>query len=428
MWLARAFSGMASSTISSKSEECVLFTWGFGKYGQLGNGENDSKGLPQRIVFDKGVYPTFVSCGGHHTVLVLDYTGSRKDKSNTKIKVSSCGRGLYGRLGNGSEQDQNRFNVMVEPGKLRGSDGTGVKGEDTPILVAAGHWHSAYITMGGALYIWGYNKTNCTLGVSGLPPFVPLPTHVPVKGVSFSHVSCGFNYTLAITRDHSTYSWGCGRNGVLSQGDRDDRATPTLVSSLTGIGMMKVAAGYCHAGFISIDGRLYTCGKGSDGALGHGPFDKQDKLIATLVESLSDEQIVSVSCSQGEHHSHTLMATENGSVYSCGDGYKGKLGLGSADDGLVTIPTKIPQSHFEDSPVTVVSAGGIHSAAIAPDVGVFVWGCGSDGRLGLPEAIGHRYLFRSNVPRKVDLGKEWLPVNVSSSYYHTAVLCKSTIC
>lgn len=407
---------VSDSSQLKTEEEYALFTWGFGKYGQLGNGENESKGLPQHIVFDRGVYPSYVSCGGHHTLLVLDYTRSkRKNKPDCRIVTASCGRGLYGRLGNGSEQDCNQFSVMMEP--------QGGRDTSPPVLAAAGHWHSAYVTMGGALYIWGYNKNNCTLGIPGLPPLVPSPTRVPLIGVSISHVSCGFNYTLAVTSDHVVYSWGCGRNGVLSQGDKDDRASPTVVSSLGQVEVVVVSAGYCHAAFISSDGSVYTCGKGSDGALGHGD-SKEDKLVATLVQSLSGEQIASVSCSQGEHHSHTLMASSNGTVYSCGDGYKGKLGLGSGDDGSVTTPTMIPQSYFEDSPVTVVSAGGIHSVAIAPDMGVFVWGCGSDGRLGLPEAIGHRYLFRSNVPRKVDLGKKWLPVGVSSSYYHTAVLCR----
>lgn len=68
-----------------------------------------------------------------------------------------------------------------------------------------------------------------------------------------------------------------------------------------------------------------------------------------------------------------------------------------------------------------VECGGIHSAAVTREGSVYTWGCGSDGRLGHPEAKGHRYLFRSDVPRKV----ENLPskvVSVDCSYYHTAVL------
>ena len=380
----------------------AVFIWGFGKYGQLGNGESESKGLPQRIRFDKDAKPTIISCGGHHTLVALE----------GDTRPLSCGRGLYGRLGNGKENDKNSFAFMSEP--VKDADNPTSK-ENSPLTLGGGHWHSAYVSIGGDIFIWGYNKAHNVLGIEGLPPFVSIPTHIPTK-ICFINVSCGFNYTLAVSREHIAYSWGCGRNGVLSQGDTEDRATPTPIAELE---VESVNAGYCHASFVTTSRQLYTCGKGSDGALGHG-VDKRDKLTATLVGSLSSERVRSVSCSQGEHHSHTLAATETG-VFSWGDGYKGKLGLG--DETSKDFPTRIPSQYFEDCLVSRVSAGGIHSAAVATDTGVFVWGCGSDGRLGLPEAIGHRYLFRSNIPRKVDLGK-WKPFDVSCSYYHTAVICR----
>ena len=403
--------------------EQSLFVWGFGKYGQLGNGENENKGLPQHITFEKGTKPVTVSCGGHHTLVRLEKKQNPAKDDSMIVKIASCGRGSNGRLGNGSETDQNRFCPMKEP-TVSGSPESeeysylkafGYTSKD-PLMAAAGHWHSAYLTMGGDLYIWGYNKAHGVLGVAGLPPIVSVPTHVPMK-IRFHQVSCGFNYTLAVSESNMAYSWGCGRNGVLGQGDEEDRTTPTPI--MVSIVVTQVNAGYCHSAFITVEGRLYTCGKGKDGALCQGA-NKQNELTPTFVKSLMSECVRSVSCSQGEHHSHTLIATDNG-VYTCGDGYKGKLGLG--DENSVDIPTKIPSHYFEDCLVTSVSAGGIHSAAVAPDAGLFVWGCGSDGRLGLPEAIGHRYLFRSNVPRKVDLG-QWRPSHVSCSYYHTAVICR----
>ena len=398
-------------TMARSLTENALFSWGFGKYGQLGNGQIESKGLPQRIPFDKGAKPILVSCGGHHTLVGLEHDKRIEDNSDSvkTVTMSSCGRGLYGRLGTGDEKDRASFCVMATSDKTSASD--------NPVFIAGGHWHSAYITECGSLYIWGYNKAHGVIGIAGLPNYVPIPTPIPMK-VCFTHVSCGFNYTLAVTHDHMAFSWGCGRNGVLGQGDRDDRTTPSLIDIPSNIQFDKVSAGYCHSAFVSTSSQLYTCGKGSDGALCHGQ-DKQDKLVPTHVESLSSVHVLSVGCSQGEHHSHTLIATNDG-VYACGDGYKGKLGLG--DENSKDLPTKIPSHHFDDCLVTVVSAGGIHSAAVAPDHGVFVWGCGSDGRLGLPGSEGHRYLFRSNVPRKVDLGR-WKPLHVSCSYYHTAVVC-----
>ena len=193
---------------------------------------------------------------------------------------------------------------------------------------------------------------------------------------------------------------------------------PTRIETLSSVKINKVHAGYCHVCFISNDGRLYTCGKGIDGALGHDG-DKSDQLIPKIVESLID--VTDVSCSAGEHHSHTLIVTGDGDVFSCGDGYKCKLGHGN--DKSLDTPTKIDPSHFNGCKITSVACGGIHSVAMATGEAVFTWGCGSDGRLGHPEAKGHRYLFLSSVPRQVEGLKDWKPFMISSSYYHTAALC-----
>jgi alpha-tubulin suppressor-like RCC1 family protein len=318
--------------------------------------------------------------------------------------LSSCGRGLHGRLGNNTETDQNVFQQV----KLGGS--MNVR------MATAGHWHGALLTDDGHVYFWGYNKAHVLVD---LPDIVLSPTHVPLGSVVIDSISCGFNYTVAISREGDVYSWGCGRSGALGQGDKLDRGKPTLVKLPEKMTM--VNAGYCHSAFISTSGCLYTCGKGKDGALGHGSYD--DKLMPCLVESLSKTAVAvrDVSCSQGEHHSHTLAVSEDGNVLSCGDGYKGKLGHGNYDSCNIFV--MIDPVHFNRFKVTSVACGGIHSIAMVTGEGVFTWGCGSDGRLGHPEAHGHRYLYHCTVPHRVEGLTDWKPIQISTSYYHTAVLC-----
>ena len=43
------------------------------------------------------------------------------------------------------------------------------------------------------------------------------------------------------------------------------------------------------------NGSIYTCGKGSDGALGHG-YDLSDKLYPTIVEALIIPHGFDISC------------------------------------------------------------------------------------------------------------------------------------
>ena len=240
----------------------------------------------------------------------------------------------------------------------------------------------------GKLYSWGYNKTHGVLGMGerlpNEPVFESIPKQVPTS-VSFTSVSCGFNYTLAISRESLLYSWGCNRYGTLGLGDRVDRYEPTFVQIINDRRVSIVSAGYAHMGLILTNGTIYTCGKGSDGALGHG-YDLSDKLYPTIVEALIIPHGFNISCSPGEHHTHTVCATDRG-VYTWGDGYKGKLGHGDQESKV--LPTLIPKVKFNRHIITAVVCGGLHGVALCCHEAVFIWGCGSDGRLGHPEGVGH---------------------------------------
>ena len=255
------------------------------------------------------------------------------------------------------------------------------------------------------------------------PPFEPVPNRILVPQVQFVAVSCGYNYTYAISAEGKCYSWGSGRHGVLGHGDTSDRNVPSVIkdASIMEKCFKHVGCGYSHAALVESSGGLYTVGSGVDGALGHGR-SRSDKHTPTIVRSLVGVEIVNASCTHGERHAHTLACTSDGSVFSWGDGYKGKLGHGNQDS--CDEPRMIDPSHFLGQKVINVSCGGIHSAAMSEEGYVFTWGCGSDGRLGHPEARGHRYLFRSDVPRAMEgIPKSAKVVSLSCSYYHSAVIC-----
>lgn len=73
---------------------------------------------------------------------------------------------------------------------------------------------------------------------------------------------------------------------------------------------------------ISANGTLYTWGRGNYGRLGHGK--STDCSVPTIVSALNGQHVVRVACGSGD--SHTLCVTNQGRVYSWGDGDYGKLG------------------------------------------------------------------------------------------------------
>ena len=400
----------------------AVYTWGFGKYGQLGTGQSVGSETPQLIKLPPNATPMKIACGAHFTAVLCNFT-KKGGAANKLCRVFTCGWGKYGRLGTGSEEDRNLpTEILIESG-IDVSE------------IAAGHWHACCITTDGSLYSWGYNKSHGVLGLAGvadskldggvgkpMPTFEPIPRKIPTPHIRFKSVACGYNFTYAISADGKCFSWGCGKHGVLGHGDTSDCPQPSLVDGVKDKSFKQISCGYSHAALVEVSGALYTVGSGEDGALGHGGRDKSDKHIPTVIRALGGVTVVNASCSHGEHHAHTLACTSDGNVYSWGDGYKGKLGHGNQES--CSEPTKIDSTHFLGQRVVQVSCGGIHSAACTEEGHVFTWGCGSDGRLGHPEAKGHRYLFRSDVPRLVEgVPKSVRVREVACSYYHSAVLC-----
>ncbi len=389
----------------------AVHTWGFGKYGQLGNGQNTTAEVPQLLKLPRNTKPLQVTCGAHFTVVLCQKSGSHL---NT---LYACGWGKHGRLGTGSEEDH------CIP--------TEIAFHNASIDISqasAGYWHACCITSDGDLYTWGYNKSHGVLGLrkdgaAQLPPFEAVPVRVPPPidgGIKFKHVACGYNYSYAVGVDGTCWTWGSGAHGVLGHGNSSDCFHPTRVKVPGDDAVSFVSCGYSHAAVITDTGGLMTVGYGADGALGLGKEGgKVDKSTLQHVRALDGIVVMRASCSLGERHSHMLACTSDGFAYSWGDGYKGKLGHNDLESR--DTPTRIDTNAFGGESVSSVACGGIHSAAVTREGSTFTWGCGSDGRLGHPEAKGHRYLFRSDIPRKV----ESVPNNVTlvnCSYYHTAIL------
>ncbi|KAL5074110.1 hypothetical protein RYX36_013094 [Vicia faba] len=76
--------------------------------------------------------------------------------------------------------------------------------------------------------------------------------------------------------------------------------------------------------------------------------------------------------------SHTLLLSEDGSVYSWGRGMFGRLGLGfgSQNDQLFPVKVKFenPSGSSDCVKIVGIAAGAYHSLALAEDGSVWCWG------------------------------------------------------
>ncbi|XP_056269201.1 probable E3 ubiquitin-protein ligase HERC1 isoform X3 [Pseudoliparis swirei] len=202
--------------------------------------------------------------------------------------------------------------------------------------------------------------------------------HRAVKKVSSSKGSDG--HTLAFTTEGEEFSWGDGDYGKLGHGNSSTQKYPKLIQGpLQGKVVVCVSAGYRHSAAVSEDGELYTWGEGDFGRLGHG--DSNSRNIPTPVKDVSN--VGEVSCGS----SHTIALSKDGrTVWSFGGGDNGKLGHGDTNRVYKPKVVEALQGLF----IRKVCAGSQSSLALTSTGQVYAWGCGACLGCGSSEATALR--------------------------------------
>ncbi|EDQ92018.1 uncharacterized protein MONBRDRAFT_55, partial [Monosiga brevicollis MX1] len=177
------------------------------------------------------------------------------------------------------------------------------------------------------------------------------------------------SHVLAVTLQGEVYSWGSNSYKQLGRDGVNNR--PMKITALEGEEVVQVCAGGHHSAAVSKAGNLYTWGRGGYGRLGHGTSD--DVNVPTRVAAFPEGiRVVHVACGLGDAHS--MCVTEDGHIYSFGDGDFGKLGHGTND--------RRRQPERIDFDIVKVVCGSSTSAAISLSGALYVWGGGRRYRLG----------------------------------------------
>ena len=80
-----------------------------------------------------------------------------------------------------------------------------------------------------------------------------------------------------VTKAGEVFTWGEGRYGrlLLGHGDNNNQYTPKRIEALVGVVVKQVAFGKYHTAICTDDGIVYTFGNGENGQLGHGDLDNK---------------------------------------------------------------------------------------------------------------------------------------------------------
>lgn len=241
--------------------------------------------------------------------------------------------------------------------------------------IYAGGGHSAILTEGGQLYLWGWNE-NGQLGTRGdhcmkdsplsILPILPLRNRVVEK------VALGFSHTLIIERGTGKlFGFGDNSRGQVN-GPVDKRARsifePFECWPVKDTKFKEVDAGLFHSAGVTDDGKLITFG-----------CSKFGQCLETSPWIPSDSKIIQVVCGRR----HTVALDDRGRVWTFGDNQYGQLGretVGRSDSkpGLVDIGSMWK--------VQVISCGWSHTVVLAQNAehqtAAWGWGRNDKGQLG----------------------------------------------
>lgn len=223
---------------------------------------------------------------------------------------------------------------------------------------AAGNRHLLALSDTGVVYACG---ASCS-GQLGLGDKELRASFRPVPLLAREFIACiaaGSAHSVALTAEGVAYSWGANRFSQLGHGDELERLEPRRIEALHGVRVGGAAAGTCHTLLLALEGSVYTCGSGSDGALGHGR--RVAERTPRRVEGLASARAVHVSAARR----HSLVVDAAGRAYSFGSGISGCLGHGDKCDQLAPkridalAGVRVVRACLSEGASAVVDAGGV---------------------------------------------------------------------
>jgi alpha-tubulin suppressor-like RCC1 family protein len=307
-----------------------LLGWGSDQYGQLGDGTNANKTLPESLATNA----VAVSGGAGHS-LFLKSDGT----------LWAMGYNYYGQLGDGTTT------TRFVPGSVASN----------VVAVAAGYGHSLFLKGDGTLWAVGDNE----YGQLGDGTWVTRSRAVAViGGTNVVAMAAGYGYSLFLKSDGTL--WGVGNNGSGQLGDGTIGYMRTnVVAVIGGTNVVAMAAGNSHSLFLKSDGTLWAVGLNQGGQLGDG----------TTTTRARPECVASNVVTMAAGYGHSLFLKSDSTLWGMGGNYFGELG-----DGTTTGPQTLPESVASN--VVAVAAGACHSVFSRNDGSVWATGSNNFGQLG----------------------------------------------
>lgn len=243
------------------------------------------------------------------------------------------------------------------------------------IDVAGGQYFGMALSDEGRVFIWGYDGNGVQGNGSGGRNLNP------VELLNLGNVKqiAGQYYTAIVVNEAGeVYSWGRGANYVSGHGTTADQQSPKKMVFPEGEKIKYVNIGWNSGHAISESNQLYGWGSNTNGQLINttGTYVYQPRNVtSSLPADIRVEDISTIM--SGNLHCYLL--TVDGRLYSWGADSYGALGNGTA--GASNVPTKIPYFSTNSIHITSVAIGYNYGVALDNQNRVYMWGENAYGAL-----------------------------------------------
>ena len=366
-----------SSTMIARDSDGKLYTWGWNRNGQLGNGTTENSSMPICI---SDIENSPLSGKDIVDVHIYDYIIIAKDSNG---KLYSWGYNNSGQLGNGTTENSSM------PVCISDIEGSPLNGKNI-VKVYADYSTMIVKDSDEKLYSWGYNGYgqlgNGTTTNSSMPVCISDIKNSPLKGKNIVDVH---NYGYRIIAKDSNgklYSWGENYYGQLGNGTTANSSMPICISDIENSPLREknIVNIYWDANTIiakDSNGKLYSWGRNNFGQLGNGTTENSSMpiCISDMENSpLNGKNIVDV------YADYTMIAKDsNGKLYSWGDNDSGKLGNGTTTNSSMPICiSEVEGSPLKEKNIVKIYRGYDTIIAKDSDGKLYSWGSNGDGQLG----------------------------------------------
>jgi alpha-tubulin suppressor-like RCC1 family protein len=314
----------------------------------------------------------FVNLASNYQTFVID---ENSDLRSFGSDDWGSGRAIVTPIEFGEPNDWERIstNIFMKNSWPSYNTGTGLY-SSTLLYADLLNRHNLGLKPDGSLWAWGNNQ----YGQLGNGSFLnyPLAQTSPLRIGSpsdvWTMVSAGGAHSLAIKDDGTLWSWGLNDFGQLGNDSTETSNVPVLIGTAMDQWSF-VSAGDTHSFAIKTDGSLWAWGDNTSGRLGDGTTT--NRLIPVrIADGTNDWKSVRTAID------HTVAVKTDGSLWSWGVNFRGKLGLGQFSTALpaVNSPTRIGTLNVWKT----AAVANDFSLAVREDGSLWAWGRGFRGRLG----------------------------------------------